>query len=296
MDQARILNEYIKDDYLSSESSEESSSDSEEESKNTYAYNADKATNDQRLINNTIYNSNKHHVSDNKVDRQKNLSENSYDFNQIYYDGSNNNSQRNSVHDYDIQSENGKTERFDSDKNSLIMDKSQPKVSTNSLLNQEHVRSNRISTLMHAVSNSSQYPVLGNKKSTNSTVKQKPEPKQSITSVDTEALETTANGDDNNDVINANSETSAELNLLKQIEHHQAKQNSKTKTKHANHKQENHHHHHIKNSISNKDVEEEISNNNSNHLTIAVLKLLYQLEIKFPGKTNEQTKSLLQKV
>lgn len=295
MDQARILNEYIKDDYLSSESSEESSSDSEEESKNTYAYNADKATNDQRLINNTIYNSNKHHVSDNKVDRQKNLSENSYDFNQIYYDGSNNNSQRNSVHDYDIQSENGKTERFDSDKNSLIMDKSQPKVSTNSLLNQEHVRSNRISTLMHAVSNSSQYPVLGNKKSTNSTVKQKPESKQSITSVDTEALETTANGDDNNDVINANSETSAEMNLLKQIEQHQAKQNSKTKTKHANHKQENHHHH-IKNCISNKDVEEEISNNNSNHLTIAVLKLLYQLEIKFPGKTNEQTKSLLQKV
>ena len=45
-----------------------------------------------------------------------------------------------------------------------------------------------------------------------------------------------------------------------------------------------------------KEIDDEISSNNLATLTIAVLKLLNQLEIKFPGKSNEQTRIMLQKV
>lgn len=234
---------------------------------------------------------------------------NSYNSNNNY--SINNNSLgRNSVQDDYLSEEFTKTERSDSEKVSFMADKSQPKVSISSLINHEIVRSNRITTLMNAVSNSSQYPVLGNKKS-HTFLSTHPLSKASIKSqkqisldMDSIADSTTANIDEttSNDIVNANTVNTSEIagiNLLKQIEQHHPKQNiTKTKTKHITNKQsisDNHIRNNI-NSISNKEVEEEISNNNSNHLTVAVLKLLNQLEIKFPGKTNEQTKSLLQKV
>lgn len=47
---------------------------------------------------------------------------------------------------------------------------------------------------------------------------------------------------------------------------------------------------------TNQEIDEEISSNNLATLTIAVLKLLNQLEIKFPGKTDHHTKHMLQKI
>lgn len=286
--------QYIKDEYFSSESSEESSSDSEggEDSRHNHG-NTDRSA-DFRVSTNAIYN-NKHYVSDSRLDRHKKLMENSIDFNNNYYRGNDDNQ----------SDENMRTERSDSDRNSFTMDRTQPKVSTASLLNHESVRSNRINTLMNAVSNSSTYPLLGNKKShtflsTHTSLKQTTktaQQKNSITSVDTENLDNSTLDDTNQDVLNANTELNAQASLLKQIDQHQAKQ-QKSKPKNSLNKQslnENHIRNNI-HSISNKEVDDEISNNNSNHLTVAVLKLLHQLEIKFPGKSNDQTRSLLQKV
>jgi hypothetical protein len=258
------------------------------------------------------------YYDDRQQQQKQHLNEPSMDFNHSYYgSGGSNNSQKNGIQDYDNQSEeNSKTERSDTDKISFMTDRSQPKVSTNSLLNHEIVRSNRITTLMNAVSNSSsQYPVLGNKKSHTFlsthpiSKKSSLSHKLSINSIDSENLEqitvsNNVNSDDTNATENINGSNNGDTpgqSLLKQIEHHQNKQNHKVKGKNSISKsnEHHHHHHHTKHnvsSVSNKDVEDEISSNNSNHLTVAVLKLLHQLEIKFPGKTNEQTKSLLQKV
>jgi len=333
MDQTRIINEYIKDD-LSSESSEESSSDSEHEHEeikeiqnhhHTFIYNSDRPEVGFREQERLAMSGTERTYYDDRQQQQQqqkqHLNEPSIDFNHSYYgSGGSNNSQKNGIQDYDNQSEeNSKTERSDTDKISFMTDRSQPKVSTNSLLNHEIVRSNRITTLMNAVSNSSsQYPVLGNKKSHTFlsthpiSKKSSLSHKLSINSIDSENLEqitvsNNSNSDDTNATENINGSNNGDTpgqSLLKQIEHHQNKQNHKVKGKNSisksnEHHNHHHHHHHTKHnvsSVSNKDVEDEISNNNSNHLTVAVLKLLHQLEIKFPGKTNEQTKSLLQKV
>ena len=268
---------------MSSESSDDSSSESEHEQEKekdtlsrhvTYTYNADRPE-DFRSQNqsNHSYSShigNKIYFNENRLERQKTLSENSMDFSYSNNNSNNNNNSlgRNSAQDDYTSEEFTRTERSDSEKVSFMADKSQPKVSTSSLINHEIVRSNRITTLMNAVSNSSQYPVLGNKKS-HTFISTHPLPKSSIRpqkqiSLDMNSIadSTTVNMDEttSNDIVNANTVNTSEtagINLLKQIEQHQTKQNvNKTKTKHNTSKQsnsENHIRNNI-NSISNKDV------------------------------------------
>lgn len=86
-----------------------------------------------------------------------------------------------------------------------------------------------------------------------------------------------------------NNEDDAAKNLLRQINHH-----AKTKKNMSRSLQENLNGAHT--SKVNREIDEEISSNNLATLTIAVLKMLNQLEIKFPGKSDQHTKSMLTKV
>jgi hypothetical protein len=151
------------------------------------------------------------------------------------------------------------------------------KVSINALLDQENIKTNRISTLMNAVSNQSLHNGLNytdspkKSKSTNviSTIKQ-----NSSLQTATESL----------------SLNKSTHNLLNQIKLHQTKQ-SMIKSASTN--------------ITNNGNGSNNSNDNygkhkddseDNSLNIAVYKLLNQLEIKFPGKSSQQTKLLLNRL
>jgi hypothetical protein len=158
------------------------------------------------------------------------------------------------------------------------------RVSKNTLINHEHLKSNRLSTLVGAVSTNN---LASNSSTTNTTEKLK---KSSKTDEKTNDLLNNVNKSNSNDAESTSNLNA--MNLLKQIKHHQSarKLNSSASNK-------------VFSSMSiNKEVtessnggnaaNEEISENNLSKLTIAVLKLLNQLEIKFPGKNNDQTKAL----
>ncbi len=157
------------------------------------------------------------------------------------------------------------------------IDKSQPKVSNNTLINEEIVKSNRITTLINAISPSPPPQLL------------------SCRSARTIALqiEKSLPPYTRPDYTLANNDDDSAKNLIRQINQH-----GKGKNRHTNNSkslQEN------LNTVStrkntNKEIDEEISSNNLATLTIAVLKLLNQLEIKFPGKSDHHTKHMLQKV
>ena len=161
------------------------------------------------------------------------------------------------------------------------------KVSKNTLINHELLKSSRLSTLVSAVSTSN----LVTSSSTSNTndklkrIKNKDSDEKSSESLNAKNNDTSA------------SEQANALNLLKQIKQHQvsvANQNHST-TRKSNNSASNNNNSRT-NFTSNKDSVEptdEISENNLSKLTIAVLKLLNQLEIKFPGKNNDQTKLLI---
>jgi hypothetical protein len=113
-------------------------------------------------------------------------------------------------------------------------------------------------------------------------------------------MDSHTNYDKTIELMNANNEASSDqgaVNLLTQIKKHHANKASiqasllTRKTSSASNNSNK------SSLVSSKDAEaDEASENNLATLTIAALKLLNQLEIKFPGKTNEQTKSMLNKV
>lgn len=235
----------MKDDYLSTESEEETppQSDGEDEPIETH---------------NNPYENYKTPDS-RKIESEKYSNENS----------------RESLNDSrkikrDIELSNRKHENY---QNKSINDKSQPKTSTNTLLNNENVKSNRLNTLMNSVSST---PPLTNR---------------SVRDIVSSMSKLSPPYDRTTELINVNSDEAATQNLLRQINNHKNKKGA------AHHRslQDN------LNSIHNgkvtyKDIDEDISSNNLGILTIAVLKLLNQLEIKFPGKNNDSTRTMLQKV
>ena len=108
--------------------------------------------------------------------------------------------------------------------------------------------------------------------------------------------------------VSVASDQAAATNLLKQIKQHQQQKNSattNTTNSNANGSVKlpsmninNNKNNNITGVISSPVVETEdeiIANNHTEKLTVAALKLLYELEIKFPGKTSQQTTALLQK-
>lgn len=173
--------------------------------------------------------------------------------------------------------------RLDEDRRDEVYSKNK-KSSMTSTIEQEHIKSNRVSTLIKAVSTNSL-----NKQSITNTKVNKPLTQRRSDS------ETASNYDKAIDVLNANSsEDKATANLIKQLQHHKQiklKAGSSSSILPSNKSTSV-----ITNTNMNNNLDEDISNDNLATLTIAVYKMLNQLEIKFPGKTNQETKTLLQKV
>jgi hypothetical protein len=135
------------------------------------------------------------------------------------------------------------------------------KVPINAILEQDAIKSNRLSTLINAVSNTTinnlNYNTLRNSKSS-----------QNLKLIEGTVIKSTNN-------------------LTNQIKQHQAKQqNEKAGLASAS----------TSNTAIKDENEEANSNISTNSLNVAVMKLLNQLEIKFPGKSSQQTKNILNKL
>ncbi len=241
-----FLVKYLRDDFLSESESEEdpvSASDDEDSQAKDYG------TNYKDL-----------HASNSKLDRELKYRENTR--------YSNNESRHNNPNKRESSRLNNLSEvDFD-------FDKSQPKVSNSTQINEEILKSNRLSTLMNAVSPSPPPPPLTSRSA-----------RTIVCQVDKQ-LAPYARPADN---TLANNEEDPAKSLMRQINQHgKGKNNTKSL-------QDNLHTMHTRKN-TNKEIDEEISSNNLATLTIAVLKLLNQLEIKFPGKSDHHTKHMLQKV
>lgn len=227
-DQYKKLNEYLKDDYIASDTEDDCQSNSDND-ENEYHYS-------------------RHHDAyyQNHFDRQKqNLKEEvnrPSEIRSTSVDSFRNKSDENYVED-NLESK----ANFNSGK----------RISVKSLFETENIKQNRVNTLLNSVINSKITKPLGRRS--------------------TELEHKTS------EIASVNKTEQQEL--LKQIRNHQKKQSL--------------------NGTSNlvplkpRDPiqgQEDLSKNNISTLNVACLKLLNQLEIKFPGKTNQQTKNILQKI
>lgn len=157
---------------------------------------------------------------------------------------------------------------------------SQKRVSTTRLIQNENIKSNRLNTLLSAVSKS---PKLSTP----------PSPSNRLTkwNADSEYDRTI-------ETMNANNGLQSQKSLVALIRKHQEKKANLNATTNNNTSSSNE----LKLANSQQTQKEstngseEINNNNLATLTVAVLKLLNQLEIKFPGKSSEDTKSILSKI
>jgi hypothetical protein len=137
------------------------------------------------------------------------------------------------------------------------------KVPISAVLEQDAIKSNRLSTLINAVSNST----INNLNNSDSKTR------SSKSSHNLKLIESAVN--------------KSTSNLINQIKQHQAKQlNEKVGLASAS----------TTNTASKDENDENNTSINTNSLNIAVLKLLNQLEIKFPGKSSQQTKNILNKL
>jgi len=157
----------------------------------------------------------------------------------------------------------------------------QKRVSTTRLIQNENIKSNRLNTLLSAVAKSP----INSKLSTPTP----PSSRMTKSNLDSEYDRTI-------ETMNANNGLQSQKSLVALIHKHQEKKanlngnnvnnpNSNNNDKLASTSKEN-----------TNGGPEEINNNNLATLTVAVLKLLNQLEIKFPGKTSEDTKNILSKI
>ena len=250
----------MKDEYINTETEEESETDREEDEE------------DQRSKQLEIM----HHKRGYKEDESE-YSRYNYDRND---DARHRNDERLRSRYDDDQSSLRHNETDDDSRYEAVFNfnKTQPKVSSHSIIEKEHIKSNRISTLMNVISNNAS--ILADKKLTN-----KSSPNKTVR-VDFESYEKTI------EAINANNEVGDTVSesLLKHIKQHQNGRNSYRESVFGS----------IQTTSTiitekSKDLEDDISNSNLETLTVAVLKMLNQLEIKFPGKTFENTKIILQK-
>jgi hypothetical protein len=161
------------------------------------------------------------------------------------------------------------------------------RVSKNTLLNHEHLKSNRLSTLVAAASTnnlaSNTSLLTSNEKLKKSKIKENDEKTSDILNANKNNINDSSH--ELNNTINSNA-----MNLLKQIKHHQSARKLNSSASNKNISSNNNNNREANESVAT--YNEDISENNLSKLTIAVLKLLTQLEIKFPGKNNEQTKLL----
>jgi hypothetical protein len=153
---------------------------------------------------------------------------------------------------------------------------SHKRISSTRLIQNENIKSNRLNTLLSAVAKSP----LNSKLSTPPTLLSNRLIPSNTDSEYDRTIET----------MNANNEIQSQKSLVALIRKHQEKKvNMNRNNNDSNEKLANT----LKESTNGPD---EISNNNLATLTMAVLKLLNQLEIKFPGKSSEDTKSILYKI
>lgn len=218
--QYKKLNEYLKDDYIISDTDEENQSNSDNE-ENEYHYS-------------------RHHDSIYQHQNQKkhlNLAINKD--NEIRSSSLDSFSYRNE----DIRDEKIFEPKLNSGK----------RISIKSLVETENIKQNRVNTLLKTVMNTKISKPLGRRST-------ELEPKTDDTKIE-------------------------QQELLKQMRRHQKKQNLIGTNNLAPVKPR-----------ETTEGQEDLSNENISTLTIACLKLLKQLEIKFPGKTNLQARSILQKI
>lgn len=196
-----------------------------------------------------------------------------------YYDRS-----RAHHHDHDHHDHHQQRDYVDGDRiNEPKLNKSP---SMKNFVEQQTIKSNRLVALVNAVSTPSlsklsTYSSSSNSNSNNNRITSK-------LTRDTRAF----NDSKTLDVMNANSNQSNMQHLLTKIRLHQAKQNDPDLFAKK---------HNADNSASqaaknNDDKLTDLSNSNLAHLNSAFLKLLTQLEIKYPGKDSQETRSILQKV
>ena len=225
-------------------------------------------------------------TANNSDDDEENLKAASSSYNQKSYQENSLNSNESrckNEHEYFVQHKRRDSDTSNNNNNNSNFDRTQPKPSLNTLINSEHTRSNRLNTLINAVNTAPSFSLKSRAFANNSTKKS-----QDMNMMEFEAATTPY--DKTIEVMNANTNDLATQNLLRQLNQHKQK---KSVTKSL---QDNMNASMSSNKVGNKEIDDEISNNNLATLTVAVLKLLNQLEIKFPGKTNEQTRGMLQKV
>lgn len=153
-------------------------------------------------------------------------------------------------------------------------EKTMKSLAMKSMIEQQAIKSNRIATLLNAIATPSSTtltnPMAANLRLLNKAGKRS---ESDLSVTDDKTIE----------IMNASNDMNSRLaaNLVNQIRLHQAKQSNLLNSKITTAKSEE---------------KEELANNNIATLNIAVLKLLNQLEIKYPGKNGEETKTMLQKV
>ncbi|RNA02921.1 tubulin polyglutamylase TTLL7 isoform X1 [Brachionus plicatilis] len=220
-DQYKKINEYLKDDYITSDTEESQPNSDNEENEYHHSRHHD------------VYYQNHYHKHnlDPETDRPSETRSTSVD------SFRNRNEEINDENLTDLKLNSGK------------------RISVKSLVQTENIKQNRVNTLLNSVINTKISKPLGRKS--------------------TELEHKTS------EIANAN--RTEQLELLKQMRRHQNKQSIASTS----------------NPLKSRDShpeQDDLSNNNISTLTIACLKLLNQLEIKFPGKTNQQTRNILQKI
>ena len=218
----------------------------------------------------------------NSDDDEENLMAASRYNHKSYQENSLNSNESRYKNEHEFFAQHKRRDSDSSNNNNNNFDRTQPKPSLNTLINNEHTRSNRLNTLINAVNTTPSFSLKSRAFANNSNKKS-----QDMNMMEFEAGTTPY--DKTIEVMNANNELATQ-NLLRQINQHKQK---KSVTKSL---QDNLNASMSSNKVANKEIDDEISNNNLATLTVAVLKLLSQLEIKFPGKTNEQTRGMLQRV
>lgn len=160
-------------------------------------------------------------------------------------------------------------DRLNLDRKRVEQDKSTTSrsIAMKAIIEQESVKANRVATLLNAVAD--------NKKQT------KP-PKRSESTNSGRITSASQNLSPHDHTM-----TDDTMQLMKQIKQHQTNLLNTVSTKPNSVK--------IPQSETVGTEDEIISSNHQDKLTLAALKLLNELEIKFPGKTDQQTRALMQK-
>lgn len=178
------------------------------------------------------------------------------------------------------------------------------KETTRSLIEQQAIRSNRVTTLINAMAmpstssmSQSHHGRSSSLTNSNNSGASKTNPTTNSWRMLTRVVAAKQQNqqqrsESTSDLNNAEMNSRLAMSLINEIRAHQAKQSTASVADVLS----NNVNITVKTAKGSDNQKEEVDTNNIAALNVAVLKLLTQLEIKYPGKSNEDTRALLHKV